>query len=60
MTSAPVAVVDGAWKIVMTPPVGSPQEMIGRFATQGDVLKGVLESEQGSQGFRRNGQPAIG
>ena len=48
---APVAVVDGAWKIVMTPPVGSPQEMIGRFATQGDVLKGVLESEQGSQGF---------
>ena len=48
---APAAVVDGAWKIVMTPPVGGPQEMIGRFTTQGDVLKGALESDQGSQGF---------
>jgi carbon-monoxide dehydrogenase large subunit len=52
-TVAPQAVsvvVDGAWKMVMATPMG-PQEMIGRFTTQGDVLKGVLESDQGSQGF---------
>ena len=35
----------------MNPPVGPPQEMIGRFTTEGDVLKGVLESDQGSQSF---------
>ena len=33
--------------------------MIGRFTTQGDVLKGALESEQGSQGFEGT-VPAIG
>ena len=25
--------------------------MVGRFTTEGDVLKGMLESDQGSQGF---------
>jgi carbon-monoxide dehydrogenase large subunit len=48
---APAAVIDGAWKMVMAAPVGPPQEMIGRFTTEGDVLKGMLESDQGSQGF---------
>jgi carbon-monoxide dehydrogenase large subunit len=48
---APAVVVDGAWKILMNPPVGPPQEMIGRFTTEGTVLKGRLESDQGSQSF---------
>ena len=54
-TSAPstpptLASVDGTWKMVLATPMG-PQEMLGRFATQGSVLKGVLESPQGSQDF---------
>jgi carbon-monoxide dehydrogenase large subunit len=36
--------------MVMSTPAG-PQEMIGRFTTEGNVLKGVLESDQGSQAF---------
>jgi carbon-monoxide dehydrogenase large subunit len=55
MSSTPLAssvVVDGAWKIVMYPPMGGPQEMVGRFTTDGDVLKGILESPQGSQDFQ--------
>ena len=42
--------IDGAWKMVLATPMG-PQEMIGRFNTEGDVLKGMLESAQGSQAF---------
>jgi carbon-monoxide dehydrogenase large subunit len=44
------AVIDGAWKIVLATPMG-PQEMIGRFTTDGGILKGVLESPEGSQSF---------
>jgi carbon-monoxide dehydrogenase large subunit len=49
--AAPVeATVDGAWKMTLHTPMG-PQEMVGRFTTEGDTLKGVLESDQGSQSF---------
>lgn len=49
--SPPVtASVDGTWKMVMATPMG-PQEMIGRFTTEGSTLKGALESPQGSQEF---------
>lgn len=48
--AAPAVVIDGTWKMVLVTPMG-PQEMVGRFTTQGDVLKGMLESDQGSQGF---------
>jgi carbon-monoxide dehydrogenase large subunit len=44
------AVIDGCWNMVLATPVG-PQKIIGRFNTEGDVLKGVLESDQGSQSF---------
>ncbi len=47
--AGPVA-VDGAWKMVLATPMG-PQEMVARFTTQGEILKGVLESPEGSQGF---------
>jgi carbon-monoxide dehydrogenase large subunit len=48
---APPAVIDGAWRMVLATPMG-PQPMIGRFVTEGDVLKGRLESDQGSQEFQ--------
>ena len=38
------------WKMVLATPMG-PQEMVGHFSTQGDVLTGTLESPQGSQDF---------
>ena len=44
------AAIDGSWNMVLATPVG-PQKIIGRFNTEGDVLKGVLESDQGSQSF---------
>ncbi|MDB6160038.1 MAG: xanthine dehydrogenase [Gammaproteobacteria bacterium] len=44
------AVIGGCWNMVLATPVG-PQKIIGRFNTEGDVLKGVLESDQGSQSF---------
>lgn len=44
------AVIDGSWDMVLATPVG-PQKIIGRFNTNGDVLTGVLESDQGSQSF---------
>jgi carbon-monoxide dehydrogenase large subunit len=37
--------------MVLATPMG-PQEMIGHFVTEGDVLKGRLESDQGSQEFQ--------
>ncbi|HEY5760001.1 MAG TPA: hypothetical protein VIU34_29470, partial [Steroidobacter sp.] len=43
-------VIDGSWKMVLATPMG-PQPMTGRFETQGKVLKGSLESDQGSQDF---------
>ena len=52
-TAAPTTaatVVDGTWKMVLATPMG-PQEMLGHFSTQGSVLKGTLESPQGSQDF---------
>jgi carbon-monoxide dehydrogenase large subunit len=42
--------VDGRWKMVLATPMGA-QEMTGRFETQGDVLRGTLESSVGSQDF---------
>ena len=42
--------VDGAWKMVLATPMG-PQEMVAKFTTDGEVLKGVLESPEGSQAF---------
>jgi carbon-monoxide dehydrogenase large subunit len=44
------AVIDGDWKMVLATPMG-PQEMVGRFTTQGEVLTGTLESAEGSQAF---------
>ena len=49
---APTAVqIDGAWKMVLATPMG-PQAMVGRFTTDAEVLKGVLESDQGSMEFQ--------
>ena len=48
---APAAGVDGNWKITLAPPMGPPQQMTGRFTTDGAVLKGVFDSDQGSQDF---------
>jgi carbon-monoxide dehydrogenase large subunit len=36
--------------MVLATPMG-PQEMVARFTTDGEILKGVLESAEGSQGF---------
>ncbi len=47
---APPVHVDGEWKVTLETPMG-PQEMIARFTTEGTVLKGVLDSDQGSQEF---------
>jgi carbon-monoxide dehydrogenase large subunit len=47
---AQTTVIDGSWNMVLATPVG-PQKIIGRFNAEGDVLKGVLESDQGSQSF---------
>jgi carbon-monoxide dehydrogenase large subunit len=44
------ASIDGDWKMVMQTPMG-PQEMTGRFVTDGDRLSGELMSPEGSQGF---------
>ena len=44
------AVVDGKWKMVLATPMG-PQQFTGHFATDGGILKGRLESDQGSQDF---------
>jgi carbon-monoxide dehydrogenase large subunit len=49
-SAAGPAAVDGAWKMVMATPMG-PQEMVARFTTKGEILKGVLESPEGSQEF---------
>jgi carbon-monoxide dehydrogenase large subunit len=48
--SQPASNIDGSWSMVLATPMG-PQKIIGRFTTEGAVLKGVLESDQGSQGF---------
>ena len=29
-----------------------PQKVVARFSTEGEVLKGILESDQGSQSFQ--------
>lgn len=42
--------IDGEWKMVLSTPMG-PQEMMGRFETDGGLLKGELSSAEGSQGF---------
>jgi len=47
---AGAATVDGEWKMVMQTPMG-PQEMTGRFETNGDQLSGELMSPEGSQDF---------
>ena len=44
------AAVDGQWKMVLATPVG-PQEMTGTFATDGEMLRGRLDSAEGSQAF---------
>jgi carbon-monoxide dehydrogenase large subunit len=43
--------VDGAWKMILASPVG-PQPMTAHFTTHGGVLKGWLESDEGSQDFQ--------
>jgi carbon-monoxide dehydrogenase large subunit len=49
--AAPAAAsLDGAWKMVIASPAG-PQEMTGHFETADGVLKGRLDSDQGSQDF---------
>jgi len=42
--------VDGRWKMVLATAMGA-QEMTGRFLTEGDVVRGTLESSVGSQDF---------
>ncbi|MFC4312537.1 xanthine dehydrogenase family protein molybdopterin-binding subunit [Steroidobacter flavus] len=42
--------IDGSWNMVLATPMG-PQPMVGRFETNGTVLKGSLASDQGSQDF---------
>jgi carbon-monoxide dehydrogenase large subunit len=42
--------VDGKWKMILASPVG-PQPMTATFATNGDVLTGKLDSDQGSMEF---------
>jgi carbon-monoxide dehydrogenase large subunit len=42
---------EGKWRVVMTPPVGAPQEMTATFAIDGTTLNGRFDSEQGSQDF---------
>ena len=45
------AKVDGSWNIVLATPIG-PQKVVARFATEGEILNGMLESDQGSQSFQ--------
>jgi aerobic carbon-monoxide dehydrogenase large subunit len=47
--AAPVS-ADGLWKMVLSTPMG-PQEMKGRFETNGSVLSGELMSPEGAQAF---------
>jgi carbon-monoxide dehydrogenase large subunit len=42
--------VDGTWNTVLGTPVG-PERIVMHFKTDGDVLKGGMTSEQGSQDF---------
>jgi aerobic carbon-monoxide dehydrogenase large subunit len=42
--------IDGDWKMVLATPVG-PQEMRGHFESDGGLLSGYLNSEQGQQAF---------
>jgi aerobic carbon-monoxide dehydrogenase large subunit len=42
--------IDGDWKMVLATPMG-PQEMTGRFETNGDSLQGYLRSPEGRQSF---------
>jgi carbon-monoxide dehydrogenase large subunit len=44
------AKIDGSWNMVLSTPMG-PQKMIGRFTTEGEAVKGILESDQGSMEF---------
>jgi carbon-monoxide dehydrogenase large subunit len=53
--AAASASVDGDWKMVMQTPMG-PQEMTGRFVTDGESLSGELISPEGSQGFTGTAQ----
>ena len=48
--SAAAAVIDGMWKMVLATPVG-PQEFTGRFATEGEILRGTLYSQMDAQDF---------
>ena len=43
--------IDGAWKMILASPVG-PQPMTAHFTTDGGVLKGRLESDEGTQDFQ--------
>jgi aerobic carbon-monoxide dehydrogenase large subunit len=41
----------GKWHVVMTPPVGAPQEMTATFEIDGTTLNGRFDSDQGGQEF---------
>jgi carbon-monoxide dehydrogenase large subunit len=45
------ATVDGAWKVIMSPPVGPQQEMTATFHTDGSTLTGQLDAAEGAQAF---------
>jgi carbon-monoxide dehydrogenase large subunit len=45
------ATVDGAWKVIMSPPVGPQQEMTAIFHTDGTTLTGELNAAEGAQAF---------
>jgi aerobic carbon-monoxide dehydrogenase large subunit len=47
------AVIDGKWKISIASPMGS-QDVTGTFATNGNMLTGKLDSDQGAQEFQGN------
>ncbi|MET0241192.1 MAG: molybdopterin cofactor-binding domain-containing protein, partial [Sphingobium sp.] len=42
--------IDGAWRMTLATPMG-PQPMMAHFETDGPVLRGRLESDQGTQAF---------
>jgi carbon-monoxide dehydrogenase large subunit len=42
--------IDGEWHMVMSTPMG-PQEMTGRFVTDGTTVSGELIAPEGAQGF---------
>ncbi len=43
--------IDGAWNVVMKPPIGPEQTMVATFHTDGAALTGKLDAPEGAQEF---------